>query len=102
MPRSPELRQRLHDPLLVALIQIRTVIAPGIVFLMTTKPDVVGSALATGVSIAVGVALSFPALSRARLHRLQPVGQQDAERARLGRRGGACNQAGAVMAQQQA
>jgi hypothetical protein len=54
---------------------------------MTTKPDVVGSVLAIGVSVMVGLAVLLPALDRARLNRPHPLGQQGAERARLGRRG---------------
>jgi hypothetical protein len=74
-PLSPELRQRLHDPLFVASIQIRTAIALGIVFLMTTKPDFVGSVVAVAVAIVVGLAVSFPALDRVRVNRSRPVGR---------------------------
>jgi hypothetical protein len=74
-PLSPELRQRLHDPLFVASIQIRTAIALGIVYLMTTRPDAAGSVVAIGMAIVVGVAFSFPALSRVRVNRSRPVGR---------------------------
>ena len=65
-PLPPARRQRLDDPLFLASIQIRTAIAVGIVFLMTVKPDLLGSAIAIVVAIAVGLGFSLPALSRAR------------------------------------
>ena len=65
-PLTPTLRQRLAEPLFLASIQIRTAIALGIIFLMTTKPDVLGSAIAIAVAIVLGVGCSLPALNRAR------------------------------------
>ena len=47
-------------------IQVRTAIALGIVFLMTNKPDAAGSAITIIVAVALGVAISVPALNRAR------------------------------------
>jgi hypothetical protein len=65
-PLSPALRQRLSEPLFLVSIQIRTAIALGIVFLMTIKPDVLGSAVAIAVAILLGIAFSLPALNQAR------------------------------------
>jgi hypothetical protein len=65
-PLSPALRQRLAEPLFLASIQIRTAIAIGIVFLMTIKPDTLGSAITIAVAIIVGVGFALPALNRAR------------------------------------
>jgi len=66
-PLPPELRERLDDPLFAASIQIRTAVAIGIVFLMTTKPDLMTSVAAIGVAIVIGLAFSFPALNRVRI-----------------------------------
>ena len=74
-PLSPGLRQQLDEPLFVASIQIRTAIALGIVFLMTTKPDAAGSAVAIAVAVVLGVGFSLPALNRAR-RRPSPVGSR--------------------------
>jgi hypothetical protein len=68
-PLSPGRRLQLDDPLFLASIQTRTAIALGIVFLMTTKPDAPGSATAIVVAVTLGVAFSWPALSRARARR---------------------------------
>ncbi|HEY3062210.1 MAG TPA: hypothetical protein VGL99_24835 [Chloroflexota bacterium] len=71
-PLQPALRRRLADPLFLASIQVRTAIAVGILFLMTVKPDMTASIAAIGVAIVVGLALSFPALNRARM-KTQPA-----------------------------
>lgn len=63
---SPAFRQRLDDPLLWISIQTRIAIALGIVFLMTTKPGLVGSLLAIGVAAILGVALGWPLGGRGR------------------------------------
>lgn len=65
-PLSPALQQRLAEPLFLVSIQIRTAIALGIVFLMTVKPDALGSALAIAVAILLGIGGSLPVLNRAR------------------------------------
>ena len=64
---TPSLRQRLHHPLYLASIQIRTAIALGIVFLMTNKPDVTGSVIAITAAILLGLAFSLPALNHRRV-----------------------------------
>ena len=63
---SPAVDQLLHHPLLWIAIQTRVAIALGIVFLMTAKPDLGGSLLATGIATALGLASALPGLSRRR------------------------------------
>ncbi|HEY3079619.1 MAG TPA: hypothetical protein VGM69_06900 [Chloroflexota bacterium] len=64
-PLSEARREQLADPLLLVSIQTRTAIALGIVFLMTNKPDAVGSAIAIVVAAVLGLAFSLPALKSA-------------------------------------
>ena len=63
---SPALRQRLSDPAMWISLQTRTAIALGIVFLMTVKPDWVGSIITIGVAIILGLASSLPMRRRVR------------------------------------
>lgn len=63
---STPLRQRLADPLLWASLRIRTAIALGIVFLMTVKPDLLGSLITMGMACVLGLAFSLPAWNRSR------------------------------------
>jgi hypothetical protein len=65
-PISSALRQRLDDPLLWASLRIRTAIALGIIFLMTVKPNLLGSLLAIGVASVLGLVFSLPAKGRNR------------------------------------
>jgi hypothetical protein len=60
------LRLQLDDPLLWASLRIRTAITLGIVFLMTVKPDLLGSLLTMGVAVVLGLAFSLPAWGRGR------------------------------------
>ncbi len=54
-PISDALRQRMSAPILAASVRVRTALALGIVFLMTTKPDVVGALVVIVVAAALGV-----------------------------------------------
>ena len=63
---SASLRELLRHPLLWIGIQIRVAIALGIVFLMTVKPDLVGSLLTIGVATALGLVLALPIVGRER------------------------------------
>lgn len=57
-PRLKALGQSLgavNDPLLWVSIQTRSTIALGIIFLKTAKPEWVGSLLATGVAVVLGI-----------------------------------------------
>lgn len=57
----PTLRQQMDDPLLWASLRVRTAIALGIVFLMSIKPDLVGSLIAMTVAVVIGLVFSLPA-----------------------------------------
>ncbi len=59
---SSALRQRLNDPLFSISMQVRTAIALGIVFLMTVKPDLIGSLITLFVAIILGFIVALPAL----------------------------------------
>src|SRR5262249_46821979 len=54
----------IQHPLLWAGIQSRLIIALGIVFLMTVKPDLVGSLITVGITLVLSVVLALPMLSR--------------------------------------
>jgi hypothetical protein len=63
-PNHDVARIRLRDPALVVSLRLRTAVALGIVFLMTSKPAA-GLALgAMGAAVALGLAWSAPALAR--------------------------------------
>ena len=63
---SPDLRHRLHDPLLWTSVQTRLAVALGIVFLMTVKPDLGGALLTTGAALLLGLVSTVPAWGRDR------------------------------------
>jgi hypothetical protein len=65
-PVSSTLRHLLDHPLLRIGIRTRVAIALSIVFLMTVKPDLIGSLLAIGVAAVLGVASVLPMLIRGR------------------------------------
>ena len=67
-PISPELRNRLHDPVLRISVQTRGAMLFGIVFLMTIKPDLVGSLIVIGIALILGLASALPAWRRDRPH----------------------------------
>lgn len=54
-PLPQEIKSQLSDRILWSSMLTRTAIAVGIVFLMTVRPDLAGSALVIGVSAAVGL-----------------------------------------------
>jgi hypothetical protein len=60
---SAALYQRLHHPALWIAIQIRVSIALGIVFLMTIKPDLVGSIITIAVAAVFGLISALPSLN---------------------------------------
>ncbi|MCI0712248.1 MAG: hypothetical protein L0154_18990 [Chloroflexi bacterium] len=66
---SPTLHQMLHHPLLWLALQTRVTMALGIVFLMTVKPDLMGSLLVMVVATAAGIIMSVPALTGKRVQR---------------------------------
>ena len=56
------LRERLSDPLFSISMQVRTAIALGIVFLMTVKPDLIGSVITLAVAVIIGLVAALPSL----------------------------------------
>lgn len=61
---SASLHQRLRQPLLWIVMQVRVALALGIVFLMTLKPDLVGALLTIGVAASLGLVLALFTLRR--------------------------------------
>jgi Predicted integral membrane protein (DUF2269) len=51
-----QLSARIHDPLLYTVLLIQAVLLLGIVFLMTTKPELASSIIVMGVALVVGLA----------------------------------------------
>ncbi len=58
----------LHDPVLWIAMQTRVAIALGIVFLMTVKPDMLGSLLTIGIAIVLGLASALRMPRHERVH----------------------------------
>lgn len=63
-PVSLNLQELVQHPMLWVGIQSRIIIALGIVFLMTVKPDLVGSLITVGITLVLSVVLALPMLSR--------------------------------------
>jgi hypothetical protein len=68
---SPTIRQRLRDPFLWTSVQLRATILLGIVFLMTVKPDLIGSLLTIGAAVILGLVSVLPAWGRVRLQEIR-------------------------------
>lgn len=62
--RDESIRLRLRDPMLVVSLRLRTAIALGIIFLMTTKPAAAIALAGLGTALVLGLAWSVPALGR--------------------------------------
>lgn len=60
-PVAPALARRLADPVLRLSARLRTALALGIVFVMSTKPDRAGALSALGIALALGLAAGLPA-----------------------------------------
>jgi hypothetical protein len=56
---TPQLSRRIHDPLLWTGTQMGGVTALGVVFLMTTKPDLMGSLVTLAVALTLGAAVGW-------------------------------------------
>jgi hypothetical protein len=56
---SPALQAHLRDPILLAVVQTVAALLLGLTYLMTTKPDLLGSIIVMLVALLVGVALSL-------------------------------------------
>ncbi|HEU5323673.1 MAG TPA: hypothetical protein VFX28_22915, partial [Methylomirabilota bacterium] len=63
---SAGLAGRLRDPVLVISAWLRTALALGIVFVMSTKPGATGALAAMGVALVLGLAAGFSLSSRGR------------------------------------
>jgi hypothetical protein len=63
---SPERAEQLRDPRFVVSMHARVAIVLGVVFLMTAKPDLLGSLLVVGGALVLGVASALPAWVRQR------------------------------------
>ena len=63
---TPALREKLRHPLVWTLLLVRTAMALGIVFLMTVKPDLLGSVITMGIAIVLGLVTAMPVLNRQR------------------------------------
>jgi hypothetical protein len=61
---SSEVLGRVKDPVIITLIRIRSMLAIGIVYLMTAKPELVPSLVVLLAAIGLGVILAAPAWSR--------------------------------------
>jgi hypothetical protein len=55
-PLPQPLELRTHDPVLLTALQTIGALLLGMVFLMTTKPDLVGSLIVVGVALLLGLA----------------------------------------------
>ncbi len=64
-PIPPALQRQMADPVLLTSVQTAGMIGLGVVFLMTTKPDLGGSLITLGVAVVLGV-LSAPPWRRPR------------------------------------
>jgi hypothetical protein len=64
-PVSPELRNRLSDPVLLSAIRIRVLLAAGIVYLMAAKIPFSPSLIALAIALMAGLLVSLPIMRRA-------------------------------------
>jgi undecaprenyl pyrophosphate phosphatase UppP len=65
-PLSDALARRTRDPVLVIAVSTLATVLLGIVFLMTTKPQLVTSMLVMGIAVFVGLIVSLPFWSATR------------------------------------
>lgn len=65
-PVSATLGDRLRDPVLTVSMYVRTALALGIVFVMSTKPSATSALTVLGVALVLGMLAGFPAWSRGR------------------------------------
>jgi hypothetical protein len=64
-PVSPELRNRLSDPVLLSAIRIRVLLAVGIVYLMAAKIPFMPSLIGLAIALVAGLLVSLPIMRRA-------------------------------------
>lgn len=63
-PMSSALRLTVRHPILWLVMQMRVAISLGIVFLMTTKPDLAASLLTIGMAVVAGFLVTLPKIRR--------------------------------------
>lgn len=63
-PLSSSLHSLLHDARLWLSMRMRVSLALGIIFLMTIKPDLLGSLVTVGIAVILGLASSLPMKGR--------------------------------------
>ena len=73
---SSALSQRIHDPVLLATLQTVAALLLGIVFLMTTKPELAGSLIVMAVALVLGLASSVPASRTRHISQQEMVAQK--------------------------
>ncbi len=77
---SLALSQRIHDPVLLATVCAVAVLLLGLVFLMTTKPELADSLIVMAVALVLGLASSVPASRMRRIPQQEAVAQKVEER----------------------
>jgi len=77
---SLALSQRIHDPVLLATVCAVAVLLLGLVFLMTTKPELADSLIVMAVALVLGLASSVPASLMRRIPQQEAVAQKVEER----------------------
>jgi hypothetical protein len=76
-PLPASLRARTTDPVLVFVTRTTTLLGWGIVFLMTVKPDLLGTMATLGVTLVIGLCCAQVALRAG--HTLPPVSEERAD-----------------------
>ena len=69
---SSTLYQLLHQPRLWIVMQTRVAVALGVVYLMTAKPDLIGSLLVMGIAALLGLASALLSLRREGINKTEP------------------------------
>jgi uncharacterized membrane protein len=67
---SAALTRRIHDPVLFAVVQTVAALLLGLIFLMTTKPDLVGSVVVMVVALALSLASSALTMRAGQIQRV--------------------------------
>jgi uncharacterized membrane protein len=73
---SEALKQRTHDPVLLTLVQTVAALLLGIVFLMTTKPDLAGSLIVMAIALLLGLLASLLVSRKQRARQQEMVAQK--------------------------
>jgi hypothetical protein len=81
---SLALRQRIDDPVLLSVVQTVAALLLGLIFLMTTKPDVVGSLIVMAVALLLGLASSLLVSRMSRTPQQGTAAQQERRREPVG------------------